>query len=125
MSLAHDAAKDWRDIMNDDIGATWSCTVINQIGVERDFTCRQSDISQQIDPGTNQVMTGRQVEISICLSDLDEAGFGDIRAIERSTEKPWKVRMENIIGVENTFKVIETNPDSSIGNMVIRLEQIK
>lgn len=124
MSLAHDAANDFREIMNDDLGATWECNVISPAGVSEPLLCRMSDIHQQVNPGTNEVVTGRQLSVSICLQDLDTVGFGDIRGIERNDLKPWKIETDNILGQSGTYRVVESNPDASLGNVILWLEAI-
>ena len=125
MSLAHDAAREWQEIMNSDMGATWPCVVTNPDGMIRHFVCRRQDIGQQIDPGTEQVVSGRQVSVSICLLDLAEVGFDGICGVEKETEKPWEISMCNIRGTEETFKVSETAPDDGLPNMLIYLEPLK
>jgi hypothetical protein len=125
MSLAHDAAIDWHEIMNDEIGAAWEFTITSPDGVIRDFVGRMSDTSQQIDPGTNTPVSGRRVVFSVSLTDLEYHGMLDIRGTEKPTEKPWKIETTDILGREHTYKAVETNPDSSIGNMVIHAEILK
>lgn len=125
MSLAHDAANDWREIMQSDIGASWDCTVISPAGISAPFLCRVADISQQVNATSDEIAMGRQIVISIVTQDLIDAGFSDVRGIEHSSEKPWKVYTDDINGVSGTYKVTESNPDRSIGNMVLWLEVIK
>ena len=125
MSLAQDAANDWTAIMNNDIGATWPCTITSPDGVIAEFKCRYRDISQRIDPGTNQTVSGREVVISISMLDLDCKGMTAIKGVEDNDKKPWKVSSCDIIGRDGIYKVVETRPDASIGNMVIDLELLK
>ena len=125
MSLAHDAANDFREIMNSDLGASWECNIIDPSGTSNAFLCRMSDTSQQLNPMTNETVSGRQLAISVCTADLDAVGFGDIRNIESNDSKPWKVETDNIDGKSGTYKVAESNPDYSLGNMVLWLEVIK
>lgn len=125
MSLAHDAAADLREIINSDVGALWICTIWAPDGRSMDFNCRMCDTSQQIDPGTNQAVSGRQVNLAISMFDLECAGFSDIKAIEKKTEKPWKAITENIVGVRREYKIVESNPDASLGLMALHLELLK
>lgn len=125
MSLADDAATDWQEIMNDDIGATWPCTVTSPAGLTEDFMCRHSDIHQQVDLSTNEVVSGRQLVVSISLLDLDEAGMTAIKSVEDNTKKPWKIDVKDITGKSGVYKVVESNPDASLGNMLLFLEILK
>lgn len=124
MSLADIAAEDWKDIMNSDVGAKWECILTSPNGVSVPFSCRRQDIGQQIDPGTELIISGRQVSIAICLSDLSACNFDNVRGIEDEKSKPWKVTMCNMRGIEETFKVSETAPDDAL-NMVIHLEPLR
>jgi hypothetical protein len=125
MSLLNDAAEDWQEIMNDDTGAAWPCTVTDPDGNTQPFYCRMSDTSQQIDPSTNTVVSGRRVVFSISLIDLQTKGMLDIKGVESNSKKPWKIDTTDILDRTQNFKVVETNPDASIGNMVIYAELIK
>jgi hypothetical protein len=124
MSLRDDAANDWQEIMNSEIGASVSCTVTNPEGTVESFVCRHQDIHQQVVPGTEELISARQVSISICLLDLAAVGFEGIRGIAKKTEKPWKVDVADINGIAGTFKVSESNPDASVGNMLLYLEPL-
>lgn len=124
MSLFEDAAQDYRDIINSDIGASLDCTITPPDGVSEPFTCRMSDTAQTIEPGTNQVISGRQVVISVCLSDLVDVGFESIRGIAKETEKPWIVEFDNAIGDSGKFKVSESAPDRSLAMVTLNLEEI-
>lgn len=122
MSLFDDAAIELQEIINDDIGATVACTITSPDGVFYAFNCRMSDISQTLDVNTRERISGRRIEISVSMIDLAEAGFESSRGIEKKTEKPWKVEFSNVISKEETYKVVETSPDSSLGIVVIHLE---
>lgn len=124
MSLFEDAATDFQDIINSDIGASVTCVITSPDGTETTLLCRHSDISQQIDPGTNEVFSGRRIAISLCLQDLYDAGIEDIRGIEKKTEKPWKITFSNIAGIAGTYKIAETNPDATLGSMIAYCEVI-
>lgn len=125
MSLFDDAASDWQEILNDDIGATVPCTVTNPSGVSQSFLCRHMDISQQIDPETEEIISGRQVGVSIDLKDLAAVSFDGVCAIEDKKKKPWKVTVANILGTSGTYKVAMTSPDFILGNMLIYLETME
>lgn len=125
MSLAQDAHADFIDIMKDDMGAVVVCTITKPDGSELEFDCRHSDTHMDINAGTDEVVTGRQVSVSVLISELIDAGYEDVRGIARSDEKPWKVTVPNVLGVSGTYKVIESYPDGSLGNMVLFLEIIE
>ena len=125
MSLVNDAHADFIEIMKSDMGAAWDCTITSPAGGSVDFKCRFSDTSQQINPGTNEIATGRQIVVSVLLSELDDAGFLGIKSIPDKTGKPWVVAIDDVIGRSGTYKVVESNPDATLGNMVLWLEKYK
>lgn len=123
MSLFDDAHSDYQEIMRSDMGASRTCNITSPEGIVKPFLCRGADISQRIDPGTNEAVSGRQVTVSLLLSDLDDAGFSGIRGIVDSSSRPWQVTIADILGNVETYKVIESNPDSTLGSMVVYLEK--
>lgn len=125
MSLFDDAAADFREIINSDIGASLECVITSPDGVINSFKCRMSDISQSIEPGTGDRVSGRRVSISMSLFDLKHEGFESVRGIEKKNEKPWKVEFNNILCDQGTFKVTETAPDYTLGVIVLHLELMK
>lgn len=122
MSLFEDAATDFQEIMNSDLGASVSCVITDPCGAEETLLCRHSDTSQVIDPGTNEAVSGRRIVLSVCLADLYDVGFEKIRGIEKKDEKPWKVAVSDIAEIAGVYKVSESNPDASIGSMVLHCE---
>jgi len=125
MSLVTDAANDWQEIINSDLGASWPITITSPGGSSQSLQCRFSDISQQVNPSTNEVASGRTIAVSVTRADLETAGFSDIKGIEKNTAKPWTATLEDVAEYAGTYKIAETNPDRTIGNVVLWLEATK
>lgn len=121
MSLRDTAKLDLSEIMNDEGTGGVPCTITSPVGVSVDFKALHSDIHMAIDPGTGEVVTGRQAHVSVLSSELRLSGFGGIRAIHESDAKPWLVTVSNSDGIEAVFKVIETVPSGSMGLVTLRL----
>ena len=117
--LAH---SDMLQIMNDESGFRWPCVVTSPDLSSASLFCRSTDIHLSIDPGTGEVITGRQASVSFALDDLKKKGMQSIRGIEDSTSKPWTVTTKNINEVEQVFKVVQTYPDNTLGLVVCFLE---
>lgn len=125
MTLATDAYNDFQEIIRSDMGAVWPCTIKSPAGVSVDYDCRFAQISQTVNPGTNEVVLLDQLTISVLMKDLADNSMDGIRNIEKETEKPWVVTIADILGNSDTYKVVESNPDRTLGNMVLWLERYK
>jgi hypothetical protein len=117
--IAHDDAQ---EIMRDEDGFAWPCTVTNPAGYSHDFLCRSTDIHLAIDPGTGEMVTGRQVSVALLKTDLESVGFETVSGVADTTGKPWVVEVSDILGTAGTFRVAETHPDNALGLMVCFLE---
>ena len=125
MSLVQQAHEDLGEIMHSEDGAVWDCTITSPGGVSYPFKCRMADNHAPVETGTDVVVTGRQVSISVFIPDLVAVGFENIYGVASNSAKPWKVEFENIIGQSGTYKVVETNPDYGIGNIILFLEVMR
>jgi hypothetical protein len=97
-------------------------TIQNPSGETADFKAFTQDIFLMVDPGTGQVIGGRQCTVSIPISALSEAGFRGVHGVHDSKSRPWLVTWTDATGQSVALKVVESHPDSTIGNMILRLE---
>lgn len=126
MGLAEQAAKDLQTILNDKDGFARDITIQNPDGVCDSIRGFWTDIAETIDPNTGQAVSGRLVSVALAMRDLQtldcykDFGLPDGRA-DTST-KPWLVTFVDVVGVEHTFKVQESNPDRALGSITCTLE---
>lgn len=121
-SLALQAKEDFRSIMNSDMGARLDITITSPSKVVHVFSGRNANISQTIDPGTNQTIIASQDVVAVDIDDLADVDFQVIRGVSDNSLKPWIV---NIDGNDKSYKVTEANPDWSLNSMVIWLEVLE
>lgn len=119
MSIFAEAMEVMTEFINDE---GQDVTIIHPSGTENTFKCLANDIHLVIDPLTSEAITGRQSTISVSLTDLTTVGFEDIGAVSFSDLKPWVVKLADSVGVERTFKIMETYPDKTLGVSVLFLE---
>lgn len=100
----------------------WDFTITDPDGLSAPFVGRSSDISQIIDQDTGQVVSGRFAHISVCIADLTDAGMAVPVGIADGAVKPWLVDVADVAGVTARFKVMESNPDRALGNVICMLE---
>lgn len=126
MNLRDMADRDLGFIMEDEkTGVGQPIFVTNPEGVRERFVGPANDISQMIDPETGMVVSGRTVSVSIRLSTLKLRGFETPRGIGNSRSKPWVIDFVDQLGEKHVFKVIDANPDRTIGNVLCILEEYK
>jgi len=117
------AASDLGLILEDkDTGFGYSITVTDPSGLSRTLTGFSNDISQAIDPDTGQAVSGRAASAALRISALTEAGMGLPRGIADANSKPWIVEFDDINGVPFKFKVASSDPDRTLGMVVLILE---
>lgn len=125
MSLRVLAEQDLGVILEGDAyGFRWPITVTDPDGLT-DSTLYgfSDDISQTIDPGTGELVSGRLASVALRISTLITAGFTELpRGIVDSSSKPWVVVFNDINGTAHTFKVRQSNPDRALGMTVCILE---
>ena len=122
MSLRGEAHLDLIEILHDEETGGDLITITSPEGSREDFRALSNDIHLSIDPGTGDVVTGRQASITVAISDLISVGFQNIRGIPDSNSRPWVVTAEDANDVSTDFKVIESHPDRGIGSMTLFLE---
>lgn len=110
------------EIFNDSDAGGVPCTITSPTGTSEPFNALHSDIHLSFDPGTGQYISGRQVHMSLILSELASAGFGGICAIADKDSKPWLVTVTDILDNELTLRVVSTHPSYSLGNVSLTLE---
>lgn len=99
--------------------------VTSPAGVVVSFQVFANDIHLSIDPGTGEVVSGRQATVAVLQNELIDANMQGIRGISDSSQKPWQVAINDINGIPYTFKVVETYPDNGMGLTVLFLEGYK
>lgn len=122
MSLRDIANADMREIMNDAVTGGVDCTLTNPSGSTASFKVFFNDIHQAIDPGTGEIITGRQSSIAVLTNELITAGFDGIEGVVDSDAKPWLATIADANGRSSTHKIAESYPDASIGLTVLLLE---
>jgi hypothetical protein len=121
-SLALQAKEDFRSIMNSNIGALIEITITSPDKAVHIFSGRNANISQSIDPGTNQTVISAQNVVAVEIEDLKAVGFEIIRGVSDNSLKPW---IASVDGDEKSYKVTEANPDWSLSSMVLWLENLE
>jgi hypothetical protein len=122
MSLRGEAYLDLIGIIHDEDTGGDLITITSPDGSQEDFRALSNDIHLSIDPGTGDVVTGRQASVTVLISDLIASGFQDIRGIPDSNSRPWVVTAVDANDVSTNFKVIESHPDRGMGSMTLFLE---
>lgn len=124
MSLRRLAEQDLGPILEDGVyGFGWDITLTSPTGAESTLTGFSNDISELIDPGTGQAVSGRLASVTLRIASIFASGFSELpRHIEDVIQKPWRVTFEDINGRAYTFKVAESNPDRALGVVSLILE---
>jgi hypothetical protein len=126
VSLREQAAADLLMIHEDTVdGFGWPLVITNPAGDTIEVNGLSTDIARAIDPETQQAVTGRFVSVSIPLKSLRDNGFDLPRNVADRGARPWLVRVNDIEGMEHTFKVIEASPDRALGCVNCLLEVYK
>ena len=124
MGLRELAEQDLGIILEDDTtGLGWSISLTNPAGLSAALTGFSNDVSEVIDPGTGQLVSGRVASIAIRITHLNNAGFTELpQGIENRASKPWIMVFDDINGITHSFKVRKTNPDRALGVVTCELE---
>lgn len=126
MGLREIAAQDLRTILNDVNGFSWPIKLTNPSGLIKSLNGFSNDIAQAIDPDTGLIVTGRTATIAISEADMLALGFKQLPdAIADTSKKPWLVEFDNLNGKTNKFKITESAPDGTLGNIVCLLSTYK
>jgi len=104
-------------------GFGWDITVTDPDSFSYEMKGYSNDISQIVDPDTGQIVSGRSASVALRISSLILAGFSSIPVgVIDSYSKPWLIEFNDINSNSYTFKVIQSNPDRSIGMVTCLLE---
>jgi len=119
VSLADTAAADLQRILNVD-----GCDITLQApdGSTAELKGNSQDIARAIDPETGMLVSGRTCTVVLSIADLFSLNMFPAAEADTS-KKPWLVKyLETVSRIEHTFKVAQTNPDRTIGSLVLVLE---
>ncbi len=124
MNLRQQAENDLEFILEDSsTGFGWTITLTDPSGTSSPLTGSSNDISQVVDPETGQVVSGRSASVALRVSSIFEAGFNSLPVgVADSSSKPWLAQFNDINGNSHTFKIIQTNPDRTLGIVTCILE---
>lgn len=130
MSLREVAEADLATLLESETcGFAWPIKLTNPAGLVKNLFGQSADIAQLIDPDTGVAVTGRLASATLRLSSIFSATPGPVLAIPvgiaDTDGKPWLVTFDDINGTEYTFKVQKSNPDRTIGVVVLILENYK
>ena len=123
MGLRDIAEADLAVILEDNaVGPGWPITLTAPDGTTDALVGYSNDISQVIDPETGAIVSGRQASAALRISSILAAGFTGLPvAIADRTSKPWLVGFDDINGSPHTFKVVQSNPDRTLGLVTLIL----
>lgn len=126
MGLREHAAEVLRVIVNDaDCAFGWPIVITDPAGftAAAPLVGRSQDIAQVVDPDTGQLVSGRLATAVVMIQDLTDAGYTELpRAVADTSIKPWIVEFDDLQGTRYVFKVVESNPDRTLGEIVLHLE---
>lgn len=125
MGLRQLAESDLGTILEDSVtGFGWQIVVISPDGeLQAAMTGSSDDIAQVIDPDTGQAVSGRLASVALRTSSIYAAGFTELpQGIDDSTVTPWLILFNDINGQPYKFKVVQSNPDRTIGLVTCILE---
>lgn len=118
MSLRTLAESDLAVTLEDrEAGFGWPITVTDPDGLSGSLTGSSTDIAQVIDPDTGEAVSGRLATVTIRMSSLFAQGLALPVGIADTTLKPWLVSFDDINGTAHTFKVVQSNPDRTLGQI--------
>lgn len=121
MGLRELAASDLVAILEDDeFGFAVDITLTDPDGDTQELKGFSNDITQIIDPETNQIITGRLATATLPLSSITLSGVPE--GIADASKKPWLVAFDDILGESYLFKVAKASPDRTLGVIFLVLE---
>lgn len=123
MNLRELAAADAQSFLEDVGGGfSWPITLCPPDAPSVALRGFSTDIHQMIDPETGQAVSGRHATVALSTRTLIEAGVSVPVAIASTNRKPWVVVFNDIDGVEYTFRVVDSQPDRTMGIVTCHLE---
>jgi hypothetical protein len=123
MNLREQAEKDLAITLEDNAtGFGWPIKIIDPHFNVADIFGQSTDIGLVIDAETGSVVSGRQATVSIRISSLTQHNLGLPKGISDPSKKPWIIEFTDINGKSFTFKVVQTQPDRTLGVVTCTLE---
>lgn len=123
MSLRSTAEADTTRILEDnDTGFGWPITLIDPSDLETELIGYSNDIHEIIDPDTGVSVSGRKVSVALSISSIEAANIPLPYAIADEKTKPFVIKFNDNAGNEHIFKVMESNPDRTLGIITCILE---
>lgn len=123
MSLRELAEQDLAFILEDEVtGFGWPVTLVDPAGQSANLTASTTDIGQILDPDTGTAVSGRVATASLRLSSIFAEGLSMPRGVaDVAAGDPWRVIFNDINGQPFTFKVNYSDPDRTLGIIVLTL----
>lgn len=127
MTLRAIAEADLGQVMEGEVSFRWPITLTDPDGNTNADTLYAiaNDVSALIDPDTGQLIADRTVTVAIRIASLTAQGLNVPRGVMDSDSKPWVLKLNDISGVEHTTKVVQGNPDFTLGVVNLVLQAYK
>lgn len=126
MNLRLLAERDLGIILEDSVtGFAWPIVLTAPDGAQYPLNGFSNDIAQSIDPETGELVTGRTASVALRMSSIKALGLELPRAISDTGRAPWVVEFADILGEPWRFKIIDSNPDRTLGLITFVLEIYK
>lgn len=123
MNLRTLAEADLAVVLEDDAGGFgWPIKVTDPEGNEGNLKGSAGDIGRLIDPDTGTAISGRFAGFTLRISSLTTAGLDLPRGISDENKRPWLIEFDDINGNPHIFKVVESDPDRTLGVVTCILE---
>lgn len=124
MNLRQQAEADLQFILEDNpTGFGWAITLTDPSGLSKNLIGSSNDISQVVDPETGQVVSGRSASVTLRVASIFGEGFSSLpTGVADASSKPWIIGFKDINDNPHTFKVIQSNPDRTLGLVTCVLE---
>lgn len=107
-------------------GFGYAITVTDPDGLSKEMNGQSNDVGLSIDPDTGVAVSGRSATVFLRLSTLETLGFTTIPQRQTDkTKKPWIIEFNSIGGKPFKFTVKESQPDRTLGGVLLILELYK
>jgi len=120
--LRETAEADLAGILEDPLGFGWPIVLTDPNTNVRSFTGFSNDIAQVIDPETGVAVNGRRISVALRTSSIIASGLSLPRGVPRENTRPWVVSFADLAGKVSKFKVVESDPDRTLGVVILHLE---
>lgn len=127
MNLRELAEMDLQTTLEDSVnGFGWPVTLTDPSGLSVNLTAQSNDVSHVIDPETGMYVSGRTCSAVVRISTLALNGFASMPFGEVSrSSKSWICVFNDINGNPYKFRVMNGDPDRTLGVVVLMLEGMK